>query len=203
MRKIIILLISLPIAGVLVWPLWINPKVERTYIYDSENGLFDPLVCGLDASLKDTRLTVAYPKSINKGGLAQIEIWPVFNWVNENSDAKSCNWAFEVLLQMDHAFITPRETIIQPVTAAADQVMKFEIRARESPRVLEGRLWIYVLSGGEGLAMTDRTPLFVIPLEIEVRSLFGVPPGWASSASFAILALLALLRWSSQGAHKG
>lgn len=101
----------------------------------------------------------------------------------DGSLADDCMHAFEMRLEMDDTIVELNNRAIQPAVGSNEQIFIFEIKPVDPVGKPMGSLWVYMNSKTKAANSENRLPLFVIPVEFEMRSLFGTPILWIRLAS--------------------
>lgn len=91
------------------------------------------------------------------------------------ADGDSCSLTLEARLDVDRLDVRRGTRVIAPFVGADAQTMLFEIGASDSGTA-SGELWIAADIYDSSAELAGHLPLFVIPVEIKVVSIFGLPP---------------------------
>ena len=169
------------LAVLLIWSFWPLPKnnqvmqINQSYI-DAEQLEQCPSL----ARLLEYEFELLYPEKIwrseeNQISLALNRPLTQASMVENDRESNLCNLTLEVKLDIDNLLVSPGDRIIDPFTGQDSQTFNFNITPYGSG-VAEGELWISAdIYDGSGIYQTH-VPLFVIPLEIEIVSIIGLPP---------------------------
>jgi len=104
-------------------------------------------------------------------------------------DEQPCSLALETRLVMSNLQSQPGNVIIQPFVGKDTQAFIFTVTPQAKGSI-SGKLWVYAdvlpADGGEG----QNLPLFSIPLEMTVWTIFGQPPVLVRYVSLMLLLIL-------------
>lgn len=114
--------------------------------------------------------------------------------MTDGLSANNCEYAFEINLEMGAALIEPNDRLIQPLADSEDQHFIFEIQPVDFEQIKMGDLWIYLNSTTPDSLGVNRLPLFVIPVEIELRSLLGISLIWLRFISLIAVFILLVVK---------
>jgi hypothetical protein len=109
------------------------------------------------------------------------------------SSDTNCSLALETRLLMNNLHSQPGDIIVQPFVGANMQSFMYTISPLASGQVV-GKLWVYALvqdvQGGDA----ESLPLFAIPMELPVWTIFGLPPALVRYLSLLVLLILLALQ---------
>lgn len=166
-------------AAIFIWSLWPLPEAHQVYKVVGDyidSDLIDD--CPTLTGMVGANVELDYPEKIWRSETAEIllSIYPEQTQYIADGDTKSvCNLTLEATLAVSDLRIEPGERIVVPFSGVNSQTLIFSITSYSNNSVA-GKLWIsadaYDIEGQS----IGRVPMFVIPLEIEVISIFGLPP---------------------------
>lgn len=180
--------------GIFFWSILPPPLTERSFPVDSRPLIFLNQDCQIDRTLKNITFHTKYPAFLYFGETAKFEVFVEKELLTNISSANDCKYAFEIYLEMSNAFIAPNNRVIQPAADSYDQLFIFEIQPADFKRVKAGDLWIYIITTPPDAKSVNRLPLFVIPVEIKLRSLLGIPLPWLRLVSLSVVFTLLIAR---------
>lgn len=108
----------------------------------------------------------------------------------------TCSRALETRLVLEDVTIQPGSTVIEPFIGADDQSFLFTINTTTANDA-KGQLWIFADIYDASTGTSQHLPLFVVPVEIEVRSMLGLPPDVVRYVCLLCL-LIILASWFRQ-----
>ena len=169
----------LAFSAILIGSYWPLPekvqvlRINQAYLDDEQIA-----ACPQLTALLDYDLQLAVPEKVWRSEESQIEldIYPIKKIKSPiSTGSDSCNLTLEIKLDMDNLRIEPGDRIVVPFKGDFDQTFTFNITPYSTEKA-EGELWISADIYGAGGKQQSHMPLFVIPLEVEVVSIFGLPP---------------------------
>lgn len=198
MRRIWIFLLSLSLFLV-IWSFWPAEKidVQQSLKYPVEEA--SVVNCDLLEDFLAHDIHWRYPSYLNKSEMARMTI----TFESQNKDARdygedgkgaACTMTVQAVMNMPFAEIYPAQSAIEPFTGLERQSFIFEIIPNRERQYIQGDLLISV---NVLEAETDREEHFlihVVPIEIKVRSLAGIPPHLVRVFGLALPSLLFLIR---------
>ena len=109
------------------------------------------------------------------------------NQISESEAAELTALILRTSLEMESVEVIPGNTILMVIKASQKNYNQWELKALESS-IPQGRIWVSMLTV-EGEKINDPyAPIFVLPVDIELRSVWGLKVGlWR--AFFTIIGL--------------
>jgi hypothetical protein len=179
--------------GLVVWSLWPPTNQRQTLKINSEYvQSTDWQDCQPLARLSEYDFELVVPRAVWKGetGSILLTLHSSTGSQVEAAGSEGCSLAIETSLAINNLQSQPGEVILQPFVGAQTQSFIYTISAREDAPI-RGKLWVYaVLSNADGTG-GERLPLFAIPIEMRVWSIFSLPPILVRYCAFMILLVLA------------
>jgi hypothetical protein len=176
------------------WSLLPTPIVEKSFPVDFNQPIFQNQDCRIDRTYRVITFHIKYPAALYFGNRALIEMLVQKELVSDGSPANGCRRALEMHLDMGDVSVEPKDRLIQPLTDIEDQFFIYEIQPIVHKRTRTGDLWIYLNSTTPDNQGVNRLPLFVIPIEIELRSLLGIPLLWLRLGSITAIFVLLIVK---------
>lgn len=174
-----------------IWPMPIQTQVLR--INEDYITQIDGYECALVDQLLDYSFELRIPQKIWKSEMDYIQLD-----LQRDSDSGTaseflkdinCNLTVEAKIQADNLFVETGSRIIATFNGIDAQTFLFNISA-SGAQPAEGQLWIaadvYDASG----QIVKHLPLFIIPFQVEVVSILGLPPTIVRYACLFVLMIL-------------
>lgn len=179
------------LSGILIWSIQPSPEIITSYQYRNDIPAGDEQQCSEKEFITAYQFHLAYPEFIyskETGFMTLILESQSSN--HQEPEIIQCDFALELFFDLPQAIITPGASVIQTLESNSPQSFKFEIISSRPKGRIIGTLWIYLLSKYSAGDSAERTPLFVIPVEINIRSFLGLSRFWVKiitlSASLAL-----------------
>lgn len=197
-NKISLLQAALTLLSIslIIWSLWPLPQTRRTMTIDPDFVDSEKLdECGLFSQLLDYEFELVYPRALWKAESSQVLLTlrrasAEANAPSSASDAAgACSLALETRLILSNLHSEPGDTILEPFVGADTQSFVYTISPLQNG-VAKGEFWIYAVSGEAGSGASQRLPLFAVPMEMRVWTLFGQPPALVRYLSLLVLLIL-------------
>lgn len=176
--------------GIFFWSIIPAPNIENSYSVDFSRPLFQNQVCPIEDSFPTITLNAKHPAFLHFGSKATFEVLVIKENAYGLKHEDDCDFSLELLLDLRSISIEPNDRLIQPLVDDQDQLFVYELQAGALDGKQEGDLWVYLISTSPDVQSPNRTPLFVIPVEIEIRSLLGIPMLWLRLVSLPAIFLL-------------
>ncbi len=180
--------------GIFFWSFLPVPGIEKTFPVDFSQPIFQYQDCQIENTFERITFQIKHPAFVNFGSPANFEVILHKEFAGNSSSEIGCTYTVELLLEMEDALIEPNNRLIQLVADSKSQLFVFEVQPVKYERRKAGELWIYWNSTSPGTQAANRLPLFVIPVEIEIRSLFGIPLIWLRIGTLAAIFILLILK---------
>jgi hypothetical protein len=184
--------------GIFFWSFLPAPIAEKSYPVEFNQPILQYQDCQIENIFEKITFQTKHPTFVNFGSLANFKVILHKKFAVNSSSEIGCTYNVELLLEMEDALIKPNNRLIQPVADSKSQLFIFEVQPVKYERRKAGELWIYWNSTSPGTQAANRLPLFVIPVEIEIRSLFGIPSIWVRIGSLAAIFILLILKILNQ-----
>jgi len=202
MRKIkisVYWVIAIILIGILIWALWPAPLIHTKMRIKSESLFPCDRNCDLKKIFSAYQFNVIHPRYLNFGQSFFLKV--VMERVETSDDLAQLinDLAIKMVLKTNTAMIEPGEEIIQPLEKVSKQIIRFEILPRGVGKLWDGLLWIYMLIPSESSGSFEAIPLFAVPLEIEMRSFFGMPINAATMISICGLVGIGIMCLRKKG----
>jgi hypothetical protein len=174
--------------GFLFWSVFPNGIVRESYTINPDLVLLEKVPrCDRFDQLLASEFILEYPQSVGYSGSGKvvvtiqhaIETSTVKKESNEPSD---CTVALEIEIETQKLLIEPGNKIRALFNGVSAQEFRFQLSPLAHERV-KGIIWIYSIISQEKVNPSMRTPLFAIPFEIRVKSLFGIAPSLIKTIS--------------------
>jgi len=181
----------------IVWSGWPLPKTRQVMTLNPD--FLDPADlqhCSLLNQLPDYEFELVYPRQLWKAEPASL-ILTMRRLESAPARASAapqntCSLALETRLLADNVSSLPGNTIIESFVGGQSQSFIFTITAPEALDV-SGDLWIYASPVDPSGKTSGSIPLFVIPLEMQVLTIFGLSPALVRYIGMLLLVALAAL----------
>ena len=180
--------------GIFFWSFLPAPLLEKSYPVDFNQPILQNQDCQIENTFKKITFQIKHPAFVNFGSMANFEAILFKELAGNSSSEIECTYAVELLLEMEDALIEPNDRLIQPVADSKSQLFVFEIQPVKYELKKSGDLWIYWNSTSSGTQAINRLPIYVIPVKIELRSLFGIPLIWLRLGSLSAIFILLIIR---------
>jgi hypothetical protein len=171
-EKTFSLLFIIPAVVMLLWKVWPQKMVERTFSYD-ENAMMAPLQsCLISSGISTGDWKISYPESIEfkETGVFILTYFPSTQVLEARNPMEDCQMLLVSRMEVEGATVEPGETIFTPFDR--DKVGRITWKLAPTGEEIFGKLWIYAQTNtGEGQAA-----LFAIPVKIRAGSILGVQP---------------------------
>jgi len=160
------------------WSIWPGQKVERIFFVSTPNELIqNKNDCVSLGKLINSSFSVRYPKFLrylDQDSLVMI-INPDQSFVEKSGE--KCAVVLETYLDVQDADIRPGARIFEPISSNPNQMITYQITADRRTKNIEGNLWIHaIVTFNRQMTHTEqRIPLFVIPLQIGLIDVLGIP----------------------------
>jgi hypothetical protein len=184
--------------GIFFWSFFPAPIAEKSYPVEFNQPILQSQDCQIEKIFEKITFQTKHPAFVNFGSLANFKVILHKEFAVNSSSEIGCTYNVELLLEMEDALIKPNNRLIQPVADSKSQLFIFEVQPVKYERRKAGELWIYWNSTSPGTQAANRLPLFVIPVEIEIRSIFGIPSIWVRIGSLAAIFILLILKILNQ-----
>ena len=193
-RKItyIIILIIL-FAGVVIWEFWPQDMVHQNLSYNPDINLFEMNDCIERSGIMEEQWKLEFPRKMELEETSKITLTKNPNIShNEIVGSQSCELSVLTHLDIVGAYIDPGDKIFVPYVQSEKTQISWDLLATSNNIV--GNVWLYAQSFNQDENEIS-FPLFVIPIEIKVLSVFGHNPRKMRIISVAVifLSLMALL----------
>ena len=181
MKQIIRLLVySLIVigSGLFIWTMLPDRRVEKVFTINPEVSLFsEKLICEKVQDLMNAKFFVDYPESVSSGESDEILVKiekPEFvkSQINKNNKLDDCGILLEVSVDGKGMMFDPQKKVIVPYLSNQDQRFIFEIFPK-TDQVNKGTIWICAVFPIDNNGV-ERIPMFAIPFEVQIRSIFGI-----------------------------
>lgn len=169
--------------GIFFWTMLPSPIIDKSFPVNFNQSILQNQNCRIDRTFQSITFHTKYPKFFYFGEWATYEIFVQKEFIVDGSLADDCMHAFEMRLEMDDTIVELNNRAIQPAVGSNEQIFIFEIKPVDPVGKPMGSLWVYMNSKTKAANSENRLPLFVIPVEFEMRSLFGTPILWIRLAS--------------------
>ena len=195
-------IITLLLLGLGVYWWSINPlgRVNEAYSINPYSSFFtEEKDCSLINDLLVSEFIVDYPRAIRYKESGEM----IITINNSTPDGKSnysnnpsgiCAISLEVWIDVRDILIEPGNRSFEPFADSRTQYFIFEITPLAA-RLEKGTIWIHAIITNKNDAITKRIPLFAIPFNVRVKSLYGIPPKIIRifDIVFTVMAWLSLL----------
>lgn len=178
-------------TGLFIWSIWphsnvmISTKIERrTEFMNVEKS------CGLISQLLDAEFLLKYPKSISYqgSGLLIFQITPKHE--TETNHQSACSLVVETFFDMGDVDIQPGSRIFEPFKGKQIQTIIYHVLMDQRNLLREGNFWVYAVINQHNESESKRLPLFVFPIKMEIKQIFGIPPAIIRTGSLFVSILL-------------
>jgi len=180
--------------GIFFWSIIPAPNIENSFSVDFSRPLFQNQVCPIEDSFPTITLNAKHPAFLHFGSKATFEVLVIKENAYGLKHEDDCDFSLELLLDLSDISVKPNDQLIQPLVNGLNQIFVYDLQAGDLERKQEGDLWVYLTSKSPDAQSPNRTPLFVIPVEIEIRSLLGIPMLWLRLVSLSAIILLISLK---------
>ena len=160
------------------WSIWPSEKVESVFFASKPTELMETKNdCDSLGQLFNSSFDVRYPKNLRyfEQDFLALTINP--GQPNLKLHEDNCAVVLEAFLDISDVDIKPGPRIINPISANSHQMISFQITADRRTESIEGNLWIHanMTDKLEATYTEKRIPLFVIPIQIELIDVLGIP----------------------------
>jgi hypothetical protein len=180
--------------GILLWSILPSQSVENSYATEHDQGLFQDQVCKIEEHYKKITFHTKHPTFLHFGTQAMFEVLVTKDVASDINNEENCAHLLELRLDLDNISVKPNDRLFQPVIDNQAQYFVFELQPGNTKGKQNGNLWIYLNSTSIDAQTSNRTPLFVVPVEFEIRTLLGVPLPWVRLISLAAIILLIIAK---------
>lgn len=184
------------------WSVWPAAKIAMTLSYsDPSQSAETENHCENWVQFNNSEITLSYPQSIRykEHGFVILTIEPSQSSFEERDE--DCAVVLEAYLDMPDFDIEPGARIYEPLSTNHTQMIIFQITADRRTEIIKGNLWIHAIVADyrQAAKPDQRIPLFVIPLQIGVIDILGIPFPYLRIAFMGLaLALLfgqVIMKW--------
>ncbi|MBM3137291.1 MAG: hypothetical protein FJZ98_03770 [Chloroflexi bacterium] len=176
--------------GILFWSILPSRSVENSFSTEPDQGLFQDQVCKIEGSYKNITIHIKHPAFLHYGTQAMFEVLVTNDAVSHTNNEGNCAHSIELRLDLDNISVKPNDRLFQPMIDNQVQHFVFELQPGKTKGKQSGNLWIYLTSTSPDDQSSGRIPLFVVPVEFEIRTLLGVPLLWVRLISLIAIILL-------------
>lgn len=201
MKKIpltVLITLKLLSFGIFLWSIWPTPIVEKGYPINLEQPIFKDVNCNPGLYLDTLSFQVVYPKFQNRKGIATIQVNMQKSWLNRMDPPKNCGYQVEVSFNMVDSFTHPQNRIFQSLMGESAQSFQFEVMPANKQNLINGDLWVYLISDSKQFLSQERLPILVVPVSIPPRIFFGISGNLTMLTSlasfFALFAVAVIMR---------
>ena len=181
----------------IIWSFWPPSNDRQTLVVNPEfiknTGLQD---CAPLNQLLDYKFELVMPRALWKTQSSTILM--TMSKVSDDSDQAdgilsgsdgTCTLALETRITQTNLHSEPGDIIIQPFVGADTQSFVFTVSPLASGTV-SGKLWVYADIRDTATGESQSLPLFTIPLDLPIWTIFGLSPILVRYTSLLILLLL-------------
>jgi len=150
--------------------------------------------CDLLDLFSGNQISVTYPAHIDKksSGKIIINIQSKDNGkLKSNFQTQKCSLKVNTSLNLPSAYISPGKSAIYPYSGQETFFVKFDVFPIADVNSIEGNAYISVDVKGSETA--NHLLIYVAPIKIQVRALWGYPPLTVRIISLACLVILGLI----------
>ena len=183
-------ILVLLVLGILTWSLWPSPIIHDSYKTSLDQPFITEQPCRVDKIFDGISFNLTYPEFTNSDSVFYIDLLVRKEISDQNLLLNGCDYALELLLDFPYSRIMPGSRLIQPLDKNATQEFLFSVHINSRNPKEKGTLWIYLVSKDLSEEAETKVPLFVIPVEVGVRNLIGIPVKWIQYAGFALVIIL-------------
>lgn len=163
------------ILMLLLWEFYPQEKEVKSFTYnqtESQTQIEDSL---RQSSIIGARWELEYPKQVELGDESSIilEIEPRKNIDNRNRNEEDNTITIVTKLETNGGVLTPGQIIYTAYDPTNPTAISWSVLALSGE--IKSKLWIYV-NQTDVNKQDHTTPLFVIPFEIQVATVFGMKP---------------------------
>jgi hypothetical protein len=183
------------IVVLVAWELWPTEMRVHNFSYDEESSpdLLD--ACIGESGISTVSWELIYPRKVDLNEDLTVTLSMNPSLSEGVGTIEMCSpITIAANLEIPGSMIEPGEFIFTAFEAI--QPTQISWRVIEHALELDGKLWIYALLG-DARDLEKQNPLFVIPINIEVKSFFGLDPRllriFGLIGSFLIFSLFALV----------
>jgi len=161
-----------------IWSIWPAEKIESVLSFSSPSEFFEiDIDCTTWVQLINSAFTISFPKTIryDEKDFVTFTIDPASHAFKEQEE--DCGVVLEAYLDMPDVDIEPGTRIFEPLSIDQTQMILFKITADRRPENIKGDLWIHAITtdNQQSTNHDQRNPLFVIPLQIGLIDVIGIP----------------------------
>ncbi len=161
--------------GIFLWSIWPTPIVEKDYPINLGQPILKDVNCNPGLYLDKLSFLVVFPKFQNRKGIAPIQVNMQKSWLNMMDSPKNCGYQVEVSLNMVDSFTRPQNRIVQSLMGESTQSFQFEVMPANKQNLINGDLWVYLISDSKQFLSQERLPILVVPVSIPPRIFLEFP----------------------------
>jgi len=179
---------------VAIWSIWPSGEMKQSLTFqDQSNTLSVGMACPNLIQLINSQVTIQIPRFVRymDSDVISLTIIPGKSEAEQGQD--ECAVVLEVNLDIPGLKIEPGAHIFLPLTGSQQiRNLFFQVTGDQRKNAFDGNIWIYanITANQNGNRKALRVPLYVIPVEIKLKDLFGIPYSYLKFGSLLILLLL-------------
>jgi len=167
---LIVLLVS-----ILIWSIWPLPVATQSLHmntdYLNQKAILE---CKALRQLESFDFIIRSPQRIWKGEPANL--WLILNRKEASqTNVTACTISLETQLDLPGVTVHPGARLITPFGSKEEQLILYAITANQEGKT-QGTLWIRAVYYAEAESSIETITLFSVPVSLEIKSIFGMPP---------------------------
>jgi len=192
-KKISLLSIFVIILGLMLWEIWPKKGITEELVYGPTELYFPQLKDYSPCGIQQAEWKIQYPGAIDFGESITIHLTSdALDGTKFDQENEICR---EIVIitraEFPGAYVQPGELIYSPLDISKGFENTWYIY-KDSEDKISGKIWIYI-QAEEYTDLENAIPLFVVPVTINVRTIFGTVPRYVRIPLIIILMFLALI----------